>query len=549
MRSKTVMNLTTYALLGTAVAVSLLLPSSLMPRSAAGAGPAELDLLTIVRDFRSSHPDFATVVGFGHHAGNVRLTLDPDHRPRFLGTGFAVDVQWQDAAGNPIAPHLYDPMYIPAAVATSGQVYLDAGSTIDSYDSRLGPYGGANRGSEAVVSTNSTSSNMIRTTGGSEIRGHAACGPGSNVPDVINATVSGTETALSSSVPMPAITMPDDGVVGVNVGNRTHSSGTHTLAANLHCNDLRLTSGATLQISGDRVVRVEGSFIIDSGSILELLPGATLRLYVEGGFSLDSGSEFPSGGGSPHDITVYYTGTSDMQILSGSTGPRARVAAPNATLVLDAVSHFYGTFAGKGVRLTSGSSFHQDIAPHDFVPGPCGTMLADTEGAAGTSGQGGISSAATFTEWFRDVPGTNQSAVHFITLVNNAGVYEFLSSAFYPIDHELLGNEEMLHNKFFTLSIMAELTYEQCNGQYFEFEGDDDCWMFVNDDMVIDLGGLRPGTPQRIDLDRLGLADGATYTWRLFYAHRQGATPAFRLRTNVVLDQSGVYPAVTTMFD
>ena len=54
-----------------------------------------------------------------------------------------------------------------------------------------------------------------------------------------------------------------------------------------------------------------------------------------------------------------------------------------------------------------------------------------------------------------------------------------------------------------------------------------------------DLGGVQALTPQRIDLDRVGLADGATYRVRLFYAQRQNVISSFRFRTNVVLESVG----------
>ena len=51
--------------------------------------------------------------------------------------------------------------------------------------------------------------------------------------------------------------------------------------------------------------------------------------------------------------------------------------------------------------------------------------------------------------------------------------------------------------------------------------------------LVIDLGGMRAGVPQTIELDRLGLDDGEEYSFKLFYAQRQGTEASFRMRTNV----------------
>ena len=51
----------------------------------------------------------------------------------------------------------------------------------------------------------------------------------------------------------------------------------------------------------------------------------------------------------------------------------------------------------------------------------------------------------------------------------------------------------------------------------------------LRDDLtrVLDLGGVRPGVNQVIDLDRMNLTDGTVYEFQLFYAHRQGNAARF----------------------
>ena len=81
-----------------------------------------------------------------------------------------------------------------------------------------------------------------------------------------------------------------------------------------------------------------------------------------------------------------------------------------------------------------------------------------------------------------------------ITLVrDDEGVYEYLDNTFHPIDGSLLGNEGDDHNNFFTYAIRAEFTYEQCTGQFVEFMGTDDAWLFIDGNMVMEILGLSPG--------------------------------------------------------
>jgi fibro-slime domain-containing protein len=117
-------------------------------------------------------------------------------------------------------------------------------------------------------------------------------------------------------------------------------------------------------------------------------------------------------------------------------------------------------------------------------------------------------------------------------------------------DGDLLGDEGQPHNRNYTMEFGAIAQYDKCNGQFFEFAGDGDAWLMINDKLVIDLGGLGKGKHQFADLDRLGLWDGELYVLRFFYAQRSNDASSFSVRTNVnLLYSRGVVPESSGLFD
>lgn len=184
----------------------------------------------------------------------------------------------------------------------------------------------------------------------------------------------------------------------------------------------------------------------------------------------------------------------------------------------------------------------------------------DTKGKKGAASTGGITSASSFNEWFRDVPGVNMSKPVSITLVKNAaGSYVFdvtqdtkykALNGFFPIENELFGNPGGSPNRnfHFTFELHTEFTYDASGNQVFEFRGDDDVWVFINNKLVIDLGGVHGAVNQFVELNRLGLENGKTYSLSFFFAERHRTESNFKMTTNLKL-KSVELPTVTSAFD
>lgn len=182
----------------------------------------------------------------------------------------------------------------------------------------------------------------------------------------------------------------------------------------------------------------------------------------------------------------------------------------------------------------------------------CGVSLGDTVGSFGAAGSGAVTDSGTFSQWFKDVPGTNVSAAHSIALLRDgAGVYSYATDSFFPIDNRLFGNESDAHNNYFTYTFSAFFTYSQCTDLFFEFESNDDVWVFINGKKALDISGVATPTKQYVALDRLNLVDGEDYTLEFFYAHRrESPISLFNLRTNIVLRTPGwSLPPTSALYD
>lgn len=89
------------------------------------------------------------------------------------------------------------------------------------------------------------------------------------------------------------------------------------------------------------------------------------------------------------------------------------------------------------------------------------------------------------------------------------------------------------HNFGFTMKAVAE--FEYVPGQYFEFNGDDDVWVYINNLLVVDIGGQHGKKFGAVNLDTLGLIAGRTYPFHIFYAERKVSQSNFMMRTSMNL--------------
>lgn len=270
---------------------------------------------------------------------------------------------------------------------------------------------------------------------------------------------------------------------------------------------------------------------------------------------------------------------------------------------------------------------HVDFEPNavglnDAVTGLVASTL-DAEGkptfAGKAGGAGLIDSAASFAEWYRDVPGKNATIPATLTLYNNGnggyvnrwgengGQYQsteevwcgdagdmcefewgntpcddqpddmidcvehdgtswgvFLAEVydgnpvFFPIDNhpdaltptsqyyngakippaydvsESWPSDEASHNFHFTSEVRYWFQFNADETYVLDFMGDDDVWVFVNDHLAVDLGGIHTPVNGVLKLSTAnaadyGMVDGEVYEIVVFQAERQTESSTYKL--------------------
>jgi fibro-slime domain-containing protein len=120
------------------------------------------------------------------------------------------------------------------------------------------------------------------------------------------------------------------------------------------------------------------------------------------------------------------------------------------------------------------------------------------------------------------------------------GYYAYDNQRFFPLDtfKTLKDGSVNAFNQGtpnFHFAMHAKASFEYVPGLQFKFRGDDDVWIFIDKKLALDLGGQHNPEVGEIKLDNLGLVEGKSYQFDMFYSERHTDGSSILIQTTMNL--------------
>lgn len=268
----------------------------------------------------------------------------------------------------------------PVAAATTISINGAAGSPqagVDGYSSASGSYGGGNVFTTGVsMSTNATAASSWTAAGLARVTVDGLVGPGASASSVIQvsapAVMTGTNAALTTKLGVMVQGFP----LTLPASSGAWSSGANlTIAANTRYTSFSASGGATITISGNVALIIDGDLSMSGTSRIELAANSSLDLYIGGNATLSGSAQMNAAVADPKLVRVHMTNAATRDFtLGGSSKVHATIRNAFGRLVLGSGAgsdaELFGAFHGNAIVISQNARLHADLS---VFPSPSGS--------------------------------------------------------------------------------------------------------------------------------------------------------------------------------
>jgi fibro-slime domain-containing protein len=244
--------------------------------------------------------------------------------------------------------------------------------------------------------------------------------------------------------------------------------------------------------------------------------------------------------------------------ISSTSGSGGSGGSSGTTGQAQCTNILFGTVRDFKMSTQGGTNPDFEHSPADDRGIVLDTLGSDGKPVYGDHPNGTVTThgADYFNQWYNDVDGVNIPYVVALHFVQSGSVYTFAATigntggvpdvSYFPLDglgfnDTEAGADGKMHNFSFTTEIHTSFTYN--GGETFNFKGDDDVWVFINNKLAIDLGGIHAQETQSVNLDSqastLGITVGNSYPLAVFNAERHVTQSNFRIDTTLSFTNCG----------
>ncbi len=311
--------------------------------------------------------------------GNYQVTISQSLPYTIISTGYAPMPGSSTYVSRSVQVTTQNQNAFTGALIMQSTINLNGNNVAtDSYDPRdpkkstNGAYDPAKAGDKGDI----TCVNGMFNVGNANIWGHALTGPGvtpTTGPNGAIGSVAWNQAGMSGiqpgwvqndfNVSFPDVQAPFIAATPPASGSY---NGTNYATVLGNGNYLSSSLGGKVLVTGNATLYVTGNILFNNGDFLQIVPGASLRLYVGGASASFQTIVNPNTGaasflyfGLPANTSISMSGTSDL------TGA---IYAPEATVTLTGSAEIFGAVMAKATSMQGNAAVHYDESLASIPP-------------------------------------------------------------------------------------------------------------------------------------------------------------------------------------